>query len=143
MYRSKPNMKVRSALALVATLCVLPLAGCVTDDIVTQDDTIMPYGGSKVHPIKVVNGKAVVEPCGQWPSDLSDSSSNGMSLNHGCAVQANIAAMAANPQDLVRARRMSPSPAYKGVNAVKALASGTASSTSSSSSASTSTTPAP
>jgi pilus assembly protein CpaD len=144
MYTSKINWNVRPALALAATLLVVPLAGCVTDDIVTQDDTIMPYGGSKMHPIKVVNGQAMVEPCGQWPEDLSDSSSNGMSPNHGCAVQANIAAMAANPNDLVKPRRRSPSPAYQGVKAVSGLASASATAAqTSTSSAATPSTPTP
>jgi pilus assembly protein CpaD len=144
MYTSKINWNVRPALALAATLLVVPLAGCVTDDIVTQDDTIMPYGGSKMHPIKVVNGQAMVEPCGQWPEDLSDSSSNGMSLNHGCAVQANIAAMAANPNDLVKPRKRSLSPAYQGVKAVSGLASASATAAqTSTSSAATPSTPTP
>jgi pilus assembly protein CpaD len=144
MYTSKLNWNVRPALALVAALVALPLAGCVTDDIVTQDDTIMPYGGSKMHPIKVVNGQAMVEPCGQWPEDLSDSSSNGMSPNHGCAVQSNIAAMAANPNDLVKPRRRSPSPAYQGVIAVTRLTSaGTSATQVSTGSAATPSTPTP
>lgn len=120
MSLSNPSSCVRPLVAAIAMLFAASLAGCVADDI-AADDTIMPYGGSKTHPIKVVNGKATVEPCGIWTKDVADASENGMSPNHGCAVQANIAAMTAYPNDLVKLRRMSPSPAYKGVAAITTL----------------------
>lgn len=96
--RSKP-------LAALLLLMTLPLTGCAADNFFA-DETISPYGGSKQHPIKVANGKAVVEDCGQWPENLSDTSSNELHANHGCAVQANIAAMAAYPNDLVKGRKL-------------------------------------
>jgi pilus assembly protein CpaD len=38
--------------------------------------------------------------CGQWTEDATETADNMMSPNHGCAVQANIAAMVANPETL-------------------------------------------
>jgi hypothetical protein len=91
-------------------LCLaLPLAGCVTDTMFA-DDAPKPYGGSKMHAIKVENGRASVENCGEWPSNLADTESNMMHANHGCAVQSNIAAMAAYPSDLIGKRRKLPKP---------------------------------
>ena len=85
-----------SRLAPCLLVLALPLVGCVTDpEIETQ--AFRPHGGSKQHPIKVVNGKAQVADCGEWTEDTSYTSSNEMAENHGCAVQANIAAMAAYP----------------------------------------------
>lgn len=87
--------------ALMALAMVVPLAACAGDNFLSADDAYEPYGGSKQHPIKVTNGKAYVENCGAWPKDAGDTSDNDLHANHGCAVQANIAAMAANPPDLV------------------------------------------
>jgi type IV pilus biogenesis protein CpaD/CtpE len=95
-----------AALLLLATL---PLAGCAADNFFA-DETISPYGGSKQHPIKVANGKASVEDCGQWPENVGDTETNELHANHGCAVQSNIAAMAAYPQDLIGNNRRLPRP---------------------------------
>lgn len=89
-------------------MLALPLAGCVGDNLFA-DESISPYGGSKQHPIKVANGKATVEGCGDWSKNAADTETNELSPNHGCAVQANIAAMAAYPDDLLgRGRRLPP-----------------------------------
>jgi Pilus biogenesis CpaD protein (pilus_cpaD) len=94
----------------VCLLCLaMPLAGCVTDTMFA-DDAPKPYGGTKMHPIKVENGRASVENCGQWPSNIADTEANEMHANHGCAVQSNIAAMAAYPSDLIGKRRKLPKP---------------------------------
>lgn len=118
------------------------LAGCVTNSMYTTD--ITPYGGSRMHPIKVVGGKAYVENCGQWPDNLADTSSNEMNGNHGCAVQANIAAMVAYPSDLLGKRKLPPPLGDIQATAIKRItqpsSTSTTSSTSSASSSS-STTP--
>jgi type IV pilus biogenesis protein CpaD/CtpE len=87
------------SVSTILLLMTLPLAGCVADNMFA-DETISPYGGSKQHPIKVANGRASVEGCGDWSENVADTVSNDLSPNHGCAVQANIAAMAAYPADL-------------------------------------------
>lgn len=114
-------------------IVTLPLAGCAATDQWAQDDLpLTPYGGSKLHPIKVVGNRATVDDCGQWDADSTETSYNLMMPNHGCAVQHNIAAMAANPRDLVKARKMSRGAAEQRVKAVNAL-SGSASAASPSS----------
>jgi type IV pilus biogenesis protein CpaD/CtpE len=125
----------------IAMLCLaLPLAGCVTDEMYTSD--ITAYGGSKMHPIKVSGGKAHVEDCGQWPDNLADSESNEMHDNHGCAVQANIAAMAAYPTDFAGKRKL-PKPLgwIQGAAIDKVAADSSTSTSSSSGSTSSSSTP--
>jgi Pilus biogenesis CpaD protein (pilus_cpaD) len=102
----KLNVKVTASALL---LLVLPLAGCAVDGF-EDDQAMKPYGGSKQHPIKVTNGKAYVEGCGDWSENVADTSSNEMANNHGCAVQANIAAMAAYPADLTGNNRHLPRP---------------------------------
>lgn len=96
------------------------LAGCALDDFAAEDK-FEPYGGSKQHPIQVVNGKAIASKCGDWSENVADSLNNEMAANHGCAVQSNIAAMAANPNDLVRPRKMSRAPAFSRIAAIKKL----------------------
>lgn len=97
----------RKSLTTALLLLALPLAGCVSDNMFA-DESFKPYGGSKMHPIKVANGRAVVENCGDWSENRADTASNEMSANHGCAVQANIAAMAAYPTDLIGNTRKRP-----------------------------------
>jgi pilus assembly protein CpaD len=49
--------------------------------------------------------------CGKWPSNLGDTSRNLNYENFGCAQQRNLAAMVANPADLLSPRTMTPSSA--------------------------------
>ena len=100
---------VKNTLSISFVCLALPLAGCVTDTMFA-DDSPAPYGGSKMHPIKVENGRATVDNCGEWPNNLADTETNRMHANHGCAVQANIAAMAAYPGDLIGKKRKLPRP---------------------------------
>ena len=46
--------------------------------------------------------------CGNWPENLANESRNLNYHNFGCAQQANLAAMIANPADLVTPRTMDP-----------------------------------
>jgi pilus assembly protein CpaD len=110
----------RSCVPLLVVLA-LPLAGCVADQWAEDEAPVAPYGGSKSHPIKVAGNRATVAGCGDWTEDVTETYDNSMMANHGCAVQSNIAAMAANPNDLVRRRRMSRSPAAPRVGSLKAL----------------------
>jgi type IV pilus biogenesis protein CpaD/CtpE len=112
--------KIGAAVLLVAAL---PLSGCALDDL-TKESALQPYGGSKAHPIHVRGNQAVVEDCGQWPEDLTVTHENQHSANHGCAVQSNIAAMAAYPQDLVQPRRRTMPPAESRVLAVQKVTGG-------------------
>lgn len=52
--------------------------------------------------------KAVTPRCGIWPETEPNDFSNTALYNHGCSSQQNLAAMVANPADLVRPQPMSP-----------------------------------
>lgn len=53
--------------------------------------------------------KAVVPTCGLWPTGSDTNFENTDTFNFGCAAQQNLAAMVANPADLLRPQTMSPS----------------------------------
>jgi pilus assembly protein CpaD len=72
----------------------------------------------KIHYSKLV---ANAGPCGLWPHDLGPSADIAYNENHpywnlGCASQRNLAAMVANPSDLVQPR--GETPAYEGRRSV-------------------------
>jgi len=46
-------------------------------------------------------------PCGNWPDDMTDTKYNRNYYDYGCASQANLAAIIANPVDLMGPRQMS------------------------------------
>jgi type IV pilus biogenesis protein CpaD/CtpE len=115
-----PVKSVSASRFVLLLALAMPLAGCAIDDL-TGAEKLEPFGGSKQHPIKVTGNKAWVEPCGQWPENVANTQSNALMPNHGCAVQANIAAMAAYPKDLVQPRQRSLPPAFTRMKAVKAL----------------------
>jgi pilus assembly protein CpaD len=81
---------------LCAGLACLPLlAGCLP--------TKPNYGVDSVNKPVVANGRAHVPGCPDWSSAGSDSAALTDS-NFGCAVNTNLAAMLADPNDLVRGR---------------------------------------
>ncbi|TCM19424.1 pilus assembly protein CpaD [Novosphingobium sp. PhB165] len=51
--------------------------------------------------IVLVRSKATVPHCPDWSSNSDFNPNNGLSSNFGCAVNSNLAAMVANPEDLV------------------------------------------
>lgn len=66
--------------------------------------------GGANEPIQLVLTRkvAVTKECGDWSEDLGSTYSNAAHPNFGCAMQHNIAAMVANPEDLERPRAMGP-----------------------------------
>jgi pilus assembly protein CpaD len=56
---------------------------------------------------------AHVDRCGDWSEDLAESGDNSPPPNFGCAVQTNIAAMVADPRDLIQPREMGESDAAR------------------------------
>lgn len=56
---------------------------------------------------------AKASACGDWSSNLAYDPSNGTPPNFGCATQNNLAAMIADPADLVTPRNMTPSDALR------------------------------
>ena len=51
---------------------------------------------------------AIVPECGSWPTNLARDSGNLPHVNLGCAIQRNLAALSANPRDLLEQRGMTP-----------------------------------
>jgi pilus assembly protein CpaD len=77
--------------------------------------SIEPYhaDGDPQPPIRVAYLRYAAEgpTCGKWPSNVADNSRNTNYENFGCAQQRNLAAMIANPADLLGPRTMTPSSA--------------------------------
>jgi pilus assembly protein CpaD len=69
------------------------------------------YSGDAGSPVVVsyIRTWAVTQECGNWDEDLAITYSNSGYANFGCAVQNNVAAMVANPNDLVMPRTETPS----------------------------------
>jgi pilus assembly protein CpaD len=80
-------------LPLIATIALLPLAGCAAGDrgLVSPHQPVISAAG------------ATVANCPDW-SDKDLPMSEGQSSNYGCAAALNLAAMIADPNDLVRGR---------------------------------------
>jgi type IV pilus biogenesis protein CpaD/CtpE len=101
--------------AMLAGTAVL-IAGCETDG--PDLDDYQPVAHYERHPIIVTKSGAHAQQCGAWPKDLSDLPDNAPYENYGCAQQNNIAAMVANPQDLVTPRRETPADAMRRIKAM-------------------------
>jgi pilus assembly protein CpaD len=67
-------------------------------------------GGVEISYIAYV---AHTDECGDWSTNVGDTASNLPMPNFGCSVQHNIAAMVADPRDLVAPRTMSPADANR------------------------------
>lgn len=85
------------------------LAGCMGGPTARSSHDFPPDYRQR-HPILVgPQGAYVATTCGQWPHDLGTADvrrdmANTAHYNHGCATQANFAAMVANPNDLLQPR---------------------------------------
>lgn len=72
--------------------------------------------------IRLAYGAMVAEVpsiCGQWPEDMFNTARNENYYNFGCATQKNLAAMVANPADLVGPRAESEIDATRRTNVIK------------------------
>jgi pilus assembly protein CpaD len=78
-----------------------------------------PASGKVV--LSYVSTYAQTKPCGEWPDDATENDFNRHFASHGCAVQANIAAMVANPETLVVPTTVDPIRAAGRVAAIKKL----------------------
>lgn len=85
------------------------LAGCMGGPS-GRSSQEFPADYRQRHPILVgPQGAYVASTCGLWPHDLGVQDArrdmaNIAHFNHGCATQANFAAMVANPNDLLQSR---------------------------------------
>jgi len=91
----------------LALAAALPLAACAGDNL----------GLDSVHQPVVSATKAEVKNCPDWSSQNRESAAP-TSSNYGCAINSNLAAMIADPADLLRGRTAPPSTEV-GVRAVK------------------------
>lgn len=86
---------------------VIAEAGVAREDSVYESYSA---GAGRAAPVRVSFLRHTAEGpvCGQWPSDLGRNKKNLPYENLGCATQRNLAAMVANPRDLVEPRRTTP-----------------------------------
>jgi len=100
-------MSFRTSARLALLGAVIALGGCKS--VASMHDPY-PHDYRMRHPIVVgPQGAYVATQCGQWPDDLGVAPGNGNALNrpnwnHGCATQHNLAAIVADPNDLLRPR---------------------------------------
>jgi type IV pilus biogenesis protein CpaD/CtpE len=98
-----------AAIGIVA----ITLGGC-QHTRVRQIEQTFPADYRQRHAILVgPQGAYLDHPCGQWPHDVgpADNEINAMNRphwNHGCATQHNLAAIVANPNDLLQPRAEGP-----------------------------------
>ncbi|WP_170181876.1 CpaD family pilus assembly lipoprotein [Phreatobacter stygius] len=90
-------------------IAAIGIGGC-QHNRVTAIDQGVPVDYRQRHPIMVSpQGAYVASQCGQWPHDLGPSDGAMSNLNKtywnfGCATQQNLAAMVAQPSDLLHPR---------------------------------------
>lgn len=112
-------------------LAGLMLAGCQQSRIAAIDRDF-PVDYRQRHPILVsAHGAQVAHRCGQWPHDLGPadpalSTMNHPHWNHGCATQHNLAAIVANPNDLLTPRSEQQADAARRQTAIGRYRQGTA-----------------
>ena len=99
MNRINLKLSQTAPIALLA-LALFSLSGCIADDALNDDGIRNPTQASEAYPLQAMRGKG--EKCGNWPEDLTETPQNARYVNHGCAVQANIAAEIADPGTLYR-----------------------------------------
>jgi pilus assembly protein CpaD len=68
------------------------------------------YSGPASGPVTLsyITTAARTTACGDWAEDVTETAQNTNTRNHGCAVQANIAAMVADPQTLIVPKPKTP-----------------------------------
>ena len=102
----EPKAGLLKVLALAAVALII--AGCKLDGA-EMDDYYQPTAHYERHPIVVTKSGAHSKHCGDWPEDMTETANNEAYANFGCSQQNNIAAMVANPEDLVRPSATTPS----------------------------------
>lgn len=88
-------------------IATLRKSGVVAGNIVTASYDASSANSSAPIRISYRAMSASTEPCGKWPADLGDTQDNRHYENFACASQNNLAAMVANPADLIGPRRPS------------------------------------
>src|SRR5690606_33108943 len=73
--------------------------------------------------------RAIAPECGHWPVNVAENFSNMPAPNFGCAQQANLAAMVANPRDLAVPRASTPADTMRRMTVYDAYRKGVSSAT--------------
>ncbi|WP_051558921.1 CpaD family pilus assembly protein [Allorhizobium undicola] len=134
--RGAPNTQAAATLARQIR-SHLAAKGVPSPKIIERYYQAGPSGDAAPIRLSYTATTAVAGPCGQWPEDLSnDTSDNRNWHNFGCSSQANLAAQVASPTDLIRPRGMTPIDAERRSTVISDYRSGTDTSTTSSSSSS-------
>jgi pilus assembly protein CpaD len=89
-----PNMSAATRGAIAA---VADRYGVVIDEVTAASGTV-PAGTTR---ITISRSKAYVPGCPDWSAKSDFNPGNATSTNYGCAVNSNLAAMVANPEDLI------------------------------------------
>ncbi len=82
------------------------LRGAGVPEAAISVDAYHEGGGKPPVKLSFVGYVAKGPDCGQWPTNLAEEKQNVSYQNFGCAQQHNLAAMVANPRDLVEPRAM-------------------------------------
>src|SRR5262245_21334209 len=103
------TLELQAGLLKAVTLGAVTLivAGCKLDGA-EMDDYYVPTAHYELHPIVVTKSGAHAKHCGEWSEDMTDTSQNEPYAELGCSHQNNIAAMVANPEDLIRPSATAP-----------------------------------
>jgi pilus assembly protein CpaD len=90
--------------------------------VLVSDETPVTDGAIASGNVRVVvtRSKATVPSCPDWSTSSDSNFNSGNHSNHGCASNSNLAAMVADPEDLVRGRESKKLDANSGKNAVNA-----------------------
>jgi pilus assembly protein CpaD len=101
-----------SAAALAEIRSILAASGVPPQSMVVRGYRVTPRTLAPVR-ISYPRMAAQAGPCGLWPEDIGpslnrDYNENQPPWNYGCATQRNLAAMVANPADLVQPRAETP-----------------------------------
>lgn len=108
---------------------VLIAKGVPATKIIERPYQAQAQGDAAPIRLSYVATTAVAGPCGQWPEDLAnDTTQNKNWENFGCASQANLAAQLANPSDLIAPRGMTPIDADRRTQVINNYRTGTTSS---------------
>ena len=82
----------------------------VAEGMVRKAVDFRVYKASSTSPVRIsfISTYAATKPCGDWSTDMAETSDNTSYPNLGCAVQSNIAAMVADPNTLVVPKTVTP-----------------------------------
>ena len=89
-------------------VAALRKSGVASGNIITATYSAAGVDGTAPIRLSYRAMSAGTEPCGKWSGDLGDTTQNKHYENFGCASQNNLAAMVANPSDLLGPSAIGP-----------------------------------